>query len=83
MAPKKPTPRPTHKVATPWLSPKATPKPTATPKPMKSPKPPKDEPIPSYIPQWQKDILRQQYYDKYKEYLDKKKEWMRQQGNKK
>lgn len=48
------------------------------PKPMKSPKPPKWEKIPSGIPQWQKDILRDQYNSKYQEYIDKMAKWRRQ-----
>lgn len=80
MAPKKPKPKPkpTNKVATPWLSPKATPKPTAkpkaTPKPMKSPEPPKYD-IPKGIPAWQKKILEDEYEYKFGKYMEKVKAW--------
>lgn len=82
MAEKKPKPKPTNKVATPWLSPSPKPTATATPKPMKSPKPPKVQQVPEGTPQWQKDIINDQYYNKYQDYLRKKKQWSTQQKGK-
>lgn len=48
------------------------------PKPMKSPKPPTMPKIPAGIPQWQKDVIRDQYNSKYQEYIDKRSMWKKQ-----
>lgn len=49
-----------------------------TPKPMKSPKPPTMPKIPAGTPQWQKDVIRQQYNSKYQEYIGKVSAWKKQ-----
>ena len=51
---------------------------TKQPKPMKSPTPPKMPKIPPYAPQWQKDLFRNEYNEKYQNYIDNLAAWKRQ-----
>jgi len=83
MAGKKPKPKPTVKFAIPGPNSLPEPKVKATPKTMKSPKPPQVPNIPKGTPEWQKNIINQNYYDDYRNYLDLKKEWSKQQKGKK
>jgi len=48
------------------------------PQPMKSPKPPTMPKIPANAPQWQKDLIRNNYNADYQNYIDKRAAWKRQ-----